>query len=148
MTGLSFVFGRADLSWPLGGCLPRALATADGTRDIGRVSVDSARYMGAAESLQSNARQRHDVRLFQSQDEPGPRFFEALVTEYSCGADRLQLDIVVSVFRNEDVKTDALARRVDSLLAHVLSTCKAEALSTTPAARKIAPAPPCAGSSQ
>jgi len=141
--GLSFAFGSADLSWPLGGCLPRALATADGTRDIGRVSVDSARYMGKAESLRSNVRQRHDVRLFQSQDEPGPRFFDALVTEYACGADRLQLEIVVSIVSVEDVRVEALARRVDSLLAQVLSECKAEALSISPAARGVAPPPPC-----
>lgn len=138
------MLGGAELSWPLGDCLPRALATADGSRDVGRVSVDSTRYRGDTESLRRNAVQRHRLRLFQSQAEPGPRFLDALVTEYSCGADRLQLEIFVSLLAEENYpRGEALAQRVDSLLAHVLSVCKAHVVSVTAALRTFGASPPC-----
>jgi hypothetical protein len=144
MSGVSFVRASADLSSPLGECLPDALATADGSRDVGRVSVDSARLIGEATSLRSNAVQRFKVRLFQSQAEPGPRFFDALITEYSCGTDRLQLEIDVPLFTVEnDPRAEALARRVDSLMNHVLSDCKTKPLSVVAAGRTAGVAPPC-----
>jgi hypothetical protein len=142
MSGVPVLVARARLAEPLGECLPSALASADGTRDVGKTSVDSARLMGEEASARPNALQRQRLRLFQSQYEPGPRFFDAFVTELRCQDGRVDLEVAVSLFASENAANpEPLARRVDALVSYVVETCHAGAASLEPA-RRLTGAPP------
>jgi hypothetical protein len=82
--------------------------------------------------------------MFQTQDEPGPRFFDAVVGEYACTDDRTRLRIVVSIQVGMTAFDDKVViRRVDSLLSQVLSTCIAQPVAVGNAARAVGLGEPC-----
>jgi len=118
---------------PLGDCLPRALGALGDTDDLGRVSAQTSRYLGPLE-LEEDAVQRHLLRFFTSQDEVGPRFFDAVVVEWRCGDGtfRLQATAVPQAF-GKATPPSSIEPRFDALLAHVRTTCRIVPLAEEPA---------------
>jgi hypothetical protein len=122
-----------NVAAPLGDCLPRALGTLGSADDLGRVAVQSVRYLGPLDT-EGPTLQRHEVRFFQSQNEAGPRLYDALVLERRCRDGTIQIK-VTAVPEGVEKRTDprTIEPRLDALLAHVRTTCGATPLAAEPA---------------